>query len=349
MAEGNAPKRALFSPTGTPKKMKPDTRSVDCFLHNVTAPTKSKSGTVDYFVFHAQTETEYVRCFSYAISKHQQINKLATDKTPVEINFVVRQTSDSFNFRLDNWTKINILDNLSFPYISQNSIFSLNNLQTAKANDLFTISVKILSSSEQKSTSKGLVTEFVIGDDTAIAHLDAWGEFAKLIKIDQCYTFENIAVTRWNDECKLSTRTFTTMKEIESEIAVHTENTLFEVETEDIILGSIGLVSLDFSIQCMNCFTLLKQVQERTLVCPSCHKMQRTQFMVKKFKGKATIFTPTKERKNIIFTDQALISFLEKLIDITDLSEETAEALLLDCNELLFTVSRTLICREIKI
>ena len=66
-----------------------------------------------------------------------------------------------------------------------------------------------MSASEKKATSKGAVTELVIGDETAVVHLDAWEEFAKLIKIDQCYIFENIAVVMWIDERKLSTRTFT--------------------------------------------------------------------------------------------------------------------------------------------
>ena len=75
--------------------------------------------------------------------------------------------------------------------------------------------------------------------------------------------------------------------------------------------------------------------------------MQRTQFMKKKMKGTGIVITDGNERKNIVYTENALHTFLAGLTDTSEISSEIAEKLLLDFDRLVFLVSTANICSQI--
>ena len=140
------------------------------------------------------------------------------------------------------------------------------------------IKIKVISEPTTRGTPIGQVAEIQVADATGVALLDAWQGFIALLSNGKSYILENVVITSWNNVKKFATCTYTSGVELPEPLDVDNTNFLFDVEatTEQTIIGTLGLVSVMFSLQCLSCDAFIKPSTSKLLVCSTCKKQQKT-------------------------------------------------------------------------
>ena len=244
------------------------------------SPMRKSSSGCHYFDGSLTDGTKSLRVVGFDTKVQQRLMDFHSRKEPVAlVNCEVKQGKYSSNMELHmrkttdvlkSPVKVDITSNLPPDLITLDELPALDNFQTVS------VSIKVLTVTEEEEVKKGLVKQdCYIADATGTAKLTLWENNVDILVEDQCYTLSGIKVRSFKGEKYLSIPkdgfTYTSI----DDIGVVKE---YNPEGNNIHICDVEIRSVKYFETYKSCNTCSGKVSPTTDTigkCNRCQSMQR--------------------------------------------------------------------------